>query len=42
MTEAAHLVTREGGAAIQPLPEGGVLLRLLWLATSRIRKITRR
>jgi len=28
MTEAAHLVTREGGAAIQPLPEGGVLLHI--------------
>ena len=28
MGEAAHLVTREGGAAIQPLQEGGVLLHI--------------
>ena len=28
MTEAARLVTREGGAAIQPLPEGSVLLHI--------------
>jgi hypothetical protein len=28
MGEAAHLVTREGGAAIQPLPEGDVLLHI--------------
>ena len=28
MGEAGHLVTREGGAAIQPLPEGGVLLHI--------------
>ena len=42
MAEAAHLVTREGGAAIQPLSEGGVPLYILWSVTSRIRKITRR
>ena len=28
MGEAAHLATREGGAAIRPLPEGGVLLHI--------------
>ena len=28
MGEATHLVTREGGAAVQSLPEGGVLLHI--------------
>jgi hypothetical protein len=28
MDELGQLITREGGAAIQPLPEGGVLLHI--------------